>query len=320
MILKKFGYDTSGLPAVVNDQSLDLLVRSFFEGKTGKKFAKQTGIKSTDDLHYIETELHYQADSGCSFNASGDTTFSKRTITVGKIKIQQSFCARDLEGFWTERALKPGSNYDYIAFEKDWTEYLVNLMIEAKETALWRSKIGGGEGLNLIQYDGFIAIIDAAVASTINGNPTSITTATGITSSNVIGIFDGMWTLLPSKLKGKPDVEFMCGSDTFDKLILALKTANLFHYDGVNGSPYEQGVIILPGTGYRVERYFGLDGTNRIFLARTSNFVIGTDLESDEDQFDIRENPIDKNMLVDIHFKEGTQVKFPNEIVQFKLV
>lgn len=319
MILRKFGYDTSGLPAVVNDQSLELLKRSFFEGKTGSKFAKQTGIKSTDDLHYITTELVMQADSGCEFTASGATAFSKRTITVGKIKIQQSFCSRDLEGFWTERALKPGSNYDYIAFEADWTEYLLGLMTEAKETALWRSKIGGGEGDNLIRFDGFIAIIDAASASTIDGNTGNVLVATGITTSNIVAIMDAMWVALPSKLKGKPDVEFMMGSDTFDKAIIALKNANMFHYDGVNGTAYENGEFILPGTGYKVSRYFGLDGTDRIFLGRTSNFVIGTDLESDEDYFNIRQNPIDLNMLLDVHFKLGTQVKFPNEIVQFKL-
>ena len=330
MILRKFGYDTSGLPAVVNDQSLDLLTRSFFEGKTGGLFQVMPGIKSSEDLHYIENDLYYQADTTCGFNASGATTFSKRTLTVGKIKIQQEFCSRDLEGFWTERALRAGSNYDYIAFEQDLMNLLKNKMIEAKETALWRSKIGGGQGLNLVQYDGFISIIDAASASTIDGNPTNIAIATGITSSNVIGIFDGMWAKLPAKLKRKDDLTFMCDSVVFDLLILALKNANMFHYDGVNSNPYQTGVITLPGVGYKVTCLYGLDstltpGTNaynaeqRIYLARTSNFVIGTDLQSDEDYFDIRENPITKTMMVDIHFKEGTQVKFPNEIVVFKL-
>lgn len=320
MILKKFSYDTSGLPAVVNDQSLDLLIKSFYEGKTGELFPKQTGIKSTDDLHYTEVDLYYQADTGCAFNASGNMRFSKRTITVGKIKIQQEFCAKELEGFWTERALKPGSNYDYIAFERDFMDYIVGRMGEVKETALWQSKIGGGGGLNLIQFDGFNTIIDAAVATTINGNPTAITTGTGITTSNVIGIFDGMWTLLPSALKGKTDVSFKCGSDTFDKLIVALKNADMFHYDGVAGGPYQSGTIILPGTGQKVQRFFGLDSTNRIYLSRDSNFVIGTDLESDEDYFNIRENPITLTMMLDIHFKMGTQIKFPNELVVFKLV
>jgi hypothetical protein len=129
-----------------------------------------------------------------------------------------------------------------------------------------------------------------------------------------------MWQLLPAKLKSKPDVAFYCGGDTFDLLILALKNANMFHYDGVAANPYQSGEITLPGVGYKVIRLFGLDGTDRIFLARASNFVIGTDLESDEDYFDIRENTITKTMMIDIHFKEGTQVKFPEEIVQFKLV
>lgn len=318
MKLKKFAYDTSGLSAVVNDQSLELLTRSFFEGKAMAKFPKQTGIKSTEDLHYVSTELFFQADSGCSFNASGDTAFTKRTISVGKIKINQSFCERDLEGFWTERALRPGSNYDAMAFETDFMNSISGELGEAIEKAIWQSNIGGSGGANLTQFDGFLAIIDDTALS-IDGNPTGITTGTGITTSNVIGIFDGMWALLPSALKSKSDLEFMCGSDTFDKLIIALKNANLFHYDGVNGTPYQSGTIILPGTGIKVERYFGLDSTNRIILGRASNFVVGTDLESDTDYMDLRLNPIDRNMLLDIHFKLGTQVKFPNEIVEFTL-
>jgi len=331
MLLRKFAYDTAGLPAVVNDQSLTLLTRSFFEGKTGSLFQVMPGIKSSEELHYIENDLFYQSDSGCAFNASGATTFSKRTLTVGKIKIQQEFCSRDLEGFWTERALKAGSNYDYITFEQDLMALITNKMIEAKEVALWKSKIGGGGGLNLIQYDGFNAIIDAGIGSTINGNPNAITKATGITAANVIGIFDGMWALLPAKLKRKSDLSFYCDSVVFDLLVLALKNANMFHYDGVSASPYQSGVITLPGAGYKVTCLYGLDPLNasgtaafaaeqRIYLSRDSNFVIGTDLESDEDYFDVRENPITKTLMVDIHFKEGTQVKFLNEIVVFKLV
>lgn len=319
MKLHKFDYDTTGLPAVVNDQSLELLARTFHGSKTFNKFSIQSGIKSTDDLHYMETELYYQADTDCGFTASGKTNFAKRTITVGKVKIQQSFCTKKLEGFWTERALKKGSNYDYMAFESDWTNYLVGLITETKEKALWQSNLSTGTD-NYAFYNGFIAIIDAASDVTINGNPTDITSGTGITTSNVIGIFDKMWTLLPANIKEQSDVEYMVGMEVFDTMITALKNANLFHYDGVNGTPYQSGVIYLPGTGIKIERYMGLNGQNRIFLGRTSNFVIGCDMENEEEEFEIREDLKDKVILLDVRFKEGTQVKFPNEIVQFKLV
>jgi hypothetical protein len=319
MILQKFNYDTAGLATVINDQSLDLLTRSFFEGVTASTFAKQTGIKSSDDLHYIETELFYQDDDGCGFTASGKTSFPGRKISVGKIKIQQDFCPRDLEGFWTERGLKPGSNYDAMAFQTDWTNYMVQLMGEVQEDALWQSNLSTGTG-NFGKYDGFLAIIDAASAVTINGNTSGVTVSDGITPSNVITIFDNMWMSLPRKLKRKSDLMFKAGTDTFDKLILALKNANMFHYNGVDASAYESGEVALPGCGYKVKAFPGLDGTNRILLSRISNYKIGTDLESDEDEFDIRIDPVSKKILLDIHFKAGTQVKFPNEIVQFKLV
>lgn len=319
MNASKFEYVTSDLPAVVNDESLELITKSFFEGKTAQKFKIQTGIKSTEDLHYIETELFYQTDSGCEFNPSGSTSFSKRTITVAKLKVQQTFCTKTLEGFWTEKALRAGSNYDSIAFETDWKNYLVGKMTETKEIALWQSNTSIGTG-NFSKYDGFIKVIDNASALTINGNPTGITTGTGITASNIIGIIDGMWQVCLPSLKGKSDLEFMMGMEVFDKLIVALKNANLYHYDGVNGSPYQSGVIIVPGTGIRAELYNGINDTNRIFLARTSNFTIGTDLSGEDEEFDIRENPIDKNMMVDIHWKEGVQIALPQEIISFKLV
>ena len=317
--VKKFNYVTSNLPAVVNDESLELITKSLFTGKTGSKFRIQTGIKSTEDLHYLESELFYQTDTGCTFTASGDTSFASRTITVGKIKVQQSFCAKQLEGFWTEKALRAGSTYDYIAFEEDWKNYLVGLMGQAQEVALWRSALGSGVQ-NLDKYDGFLKIIDNASAVTVNGNPTGITNGTGITTANVLGIFQKMATLLPAGVRYKDDVEFMVDPLILDTLLIALQNANLYALNVIEGTEYNNMSIKLPAFGIKIEAYMGLLSTNRIILGRTSNFVIGTDLENDEDTFDIRQNPIDLNMLVDVHFKTGTQIALPNEIVTFKLV
>lgn len=314
-IIHKFNYNTSDLTDYVNQESQNLLVRSVFEGKTAQKFSKMTGVKHSEALQLMATEVFYQASTTCAGTPSGTTTLSQRVLTVGKAQLYQSFCPRDLENFWTQKALPAGSTYDSITFESDWTSHVVDLMKEANETALWQGNTSSGTGNNQF-WNGFIKILDDASALTIDGNTGNVSGA--ITASNVIGIFDAMWAALPAKLKGKSDLEFMCGSDVFDLYILALKNANLFHYDGVASGPYQMGEITQPGTGYKVSRYFGLDGTNRIFLGRTSNFYVGTDMESDEDYFKVKEYE-DETIRARAHFKLGTQVAYPNEVVQFTL-
>lgn len=322
MELKKFAYQTGTLTAYVDQESLTLLTASTFQGKTGTKFTKQTGIKSSQALQLFEIDVYFQAEgSSCAFDASGNQEFTQRLITVGKMKINDEYCPKQLEAYWTQKALSKGSNYDAVAFESDWTTFLTEKINQRLEQMYWQSNTTTGSG-DFAHFNGFVKIIADAKAAglTVNGNPTAITSGTGITASNVIGIFDGMRVLLPAGLYGKPDVEFMCGWDTLNTLITALKNANLYHYDGVSGQSFQSGELDLPGSGIKIVAYHGLTGQNKIYLSRTSNFFIGCDLEGEEDQFEIRDNPITKTIMLDVHLKAGTQVAFPQEIVEFTLV
>ena len=311
----KFGYNVSGLTAYVDQTSQELLVRSVFEGKTASKFQKRTGIKSSEALQLMATDVVFQTGGTCSVSASGTTTFTQRNLTVGKVNITEYLCPKELEAYWTQQALSAGSTYDSIAFESDYTNAKASIIAETNETALWQGNTSTGTGNNAY-YNGFIKIIDDASAVTISGNTGAVASGTGITSGNIIAILDAMWLRLPASLKGKSDVEFMLGSDTYDKLVMALKAANLFWYNGVDGAAMANGELTLAGTPYKVSRYFGLDGTNRIFLGRTSNFFIGTDLEGEDDQFQVKVLETDQ-IRFKVDFKLGTQVAYPNEIVQF---
>jgi hypothetical protein len=314
----KFGYNVAGLTAYVDQTSQQLLVRSIFEGKTASKFQKQTGIKSSEALQLLSTDVVFQTGGTCAPTASGTTTFTQRNLTVGKVNVTESLCPKELEAYWTQQSLVAGSVYDAISFESDYTNLKASVIAEANETALWQGNTSTGIGNNAF-FNGFVKIVDDASAVTISGNTGGVTSGTGITASNIIAILDAMWLRLPAALKSKADVEFMVGSDTFDKLVMALRAANLFWYNGVDGAAMANGELILAGTPYKVSRYFGLDSTNRILLGRTSNFFIGTDLESDEDNFQIKVLETD-NIRFKIDFKLGTQIAYPNEVVQFKLV
>jgi hypothetical protein len=199
--------------------------------------------------------------------------------------------------------------------EAAFAEYYTAKVAAAVEVLLWQGATGGASGVI-----GFNQIIDNT-SGVINGNPTSINTGTGITTGNVIGIFNGMVNLIPDSLAGQTDLEFVCGWDTFRKLLQAYFTLNNFHYGSTEeGSPYATGSIIIPSFGLRVTALHGLTGTNRIHLAQKSNYVIGTDAPNEYESLDVFYERKDNTIIARLIAKLGTQIRFGEELVTFKLV
>jgi hypothetical protein len=293
-----------------------LIIASHFDAKTASLIKSGgnvlTGIKSAENIQILDNPIGFQADS-CGFNASGTTTFTQRTLTVGKIKVNQTFCERTLESKWTQLKLSKGSKYDTLTFAKDISDLYVSEVNQAVERAIWQGDTTVGSN-TLSQFDGFCKIIAAGVA--INGNPTNITTATGITSSNVLGIFTGIYGLIPAAVLGKDDVRIFCGYDTYRTYQLALVTANYFNYAGNVGGLDE---IIVPGTNVKVIPVHGLNGTSKIYAMRLSNMWMGVDLENEEERFEIYYDKSSDLMRFDARFKMGVQVAFISEIVEFLL-
>lgn len=304
----KFGYDLSSLTQYTEEQVLPLVTRSVYAARTAQLVRVQTGIKYKEVINIMDNQLVIQTGSTCGFNPTGDTIFSQREIEVASLKVDQSWCVQELESYWMSTQLTPGSLYNGIPFEQAFSEFQADLIGERNETFLWQASTGAGD-----PYNGFIAIIDGA-GSAINGNTSG---ETSITAANVITIFDNMIAALPAALDTKEDLAFFCGWDVFKKLIQALRTANNFFYDGVSENPYKTGDLTYPGYGITVHAVHGLDNQNRIFLARKGNLVIGTDLENDADNFLFWMRDDKETFAFKVRWKLGTQVAFPDEIVQF---
>ena len=88
-------FNVTGLTNYTNEQSTELVVKSLFGGKTAALLQAagqvQVGVKSAEALNILDSDVYFQAD-GCGYTASGNTTFSQRTITVGKIKVEETLC------------------------------------------------------------------------------------------------------------------------------------------------------------------------------------------------------------------------------------
>ena len=239
----KFGFDTANLTAYVDQTNLELFTKAVFSNATSQYLSGQvqSGIKYKEQINYMDVDVTLRAKSGCGLTSSGEVIFDKKEIEVKTFYDQKTFCPSDLETFYTQQFLPAGSIYENMPIEAAFAEYYSAKVAAAVEVLYWQGVTGGTSGVI-----GFNQVIDATTG-VINGNPTSITTGTGITTGNVIGIFNGMVTLIPNALAGQTDLEFVCGWDTFRKLLQAYFTLNNFHYGATEeASPYATGSIIIP--------------------------------------------------------------------------
>lgn len=323
-------FNVTGLTDYVHENDEILLVKSMFGGRTAELIREEgnlmLGVKTSEKVAILATDAIFQNGDGCTRTASGSTSLTQRTITVGKIAVVEDLCVDDLEKKYTARKLKRGSKYTELPFEKEYTELKADTIAAQLEIAMWQGDTASGNA-NLNKFDGLIKIIDAAGGAVIQSNSAAfitggaIATATGITLANVKAIVNSVWLALPAAIMGKDDIRIFCGWDTFNKFINAFTDQNLFNF-APTGSEVkaENGEVIIPGTTYKLTAVHGLDSTNRLFGVRMSNLVEATDLENEEEDFDIIPDQFGDYLRFKVRFRMGVQVGFPDQVVSFKLV
>jgi hypothetical protein len=315
--------DLSALSNYVKENEAQLTAAAIFKPKTASlieaKGNVQVGVKSAEQINIMTTDAVFQTGGTCGFTSSGTTTFTQRPLTVGKIKVMESICPKTFESKYTQKALRQGSTYDYMAYATEFSQQKVDKIGAALETAIWQGSTVSVNG-QLNKFDGLIRLVDTlgfgGAGDPINGNPTGITVATGITVGNVISIVDGMFQQIPAALLDKEDFVIFCGNDTFREYVVALRNANYFHYP-VNAADME---LVVPGTNVKLIGVNGLNTTNVLFGTHMQNMYIGTDLLNEEEKFELFYAKEADEMRFVVEFKYAVNVAFPDEVVYFKLV
>lgn len=315
------GFTVSGLTSYVKDNADDILVAAITGAETLKYpgINIMAGIKNAERIMLFANSAPFQVGGVCSFNASGSSTFTERTLTVTKLKWQDTFCPEDLEAKFLSTKLIAGSNYDSMPFEKLIVDSVTQNIALGIEQAIWQGDTTLTNMNVLKQFDGWLKTIDAA-------SPVLATATADITAANVIGIFDDVYKKIPMSLlsnPAKPMVAF-CGWDTFRLLIIALKDANAFHYDA--GTAYKTGEITLPGSGLSVKAVHGLDTlsgslasyADRIVCTWPGNLAYGTDLANEYEEAKFWYSSDDQNVKGSIKWKSGCQIAYGSEIVTYK--
>ena len=304
----------SPLTTYTEQQRLPLITKAVFSARTASLFTKQVGIKSAATLNLMDTDAAFQSGTACGWSvagaASGTTTFTQRTITVAPLKIQEALCPRSLEQYWMQSQLTAGSNYDGVPFEQAFAEQKALRIAEALENAIW-------SGSTLVT--GLLTILNAASGSTVSGNTAAVSASVGITTSNVISIFDNIYTRIPQAILTKNDLVIFCGWDTFRTLIGGLKANTGVMYNQVDLQGLADGDIFYPGTNVRVVAVPGLLGYNRLVCSYLGNFFYGTDLLSDEERFELFWSRDNDEVRFQCALKIGVNVAYPDLVVDWKL-
>jgi hypothetical protein len=312
-------FSVGTLAAYTKENEQLLVASSVLGSKTASLIKEQgnvmVGVKSAETINIMDTDAIFQDGSSCGFNASGLTSFTQRTVTVGKIKVNEALCLKDLEAKYLQKALPAGSMYDSMIYAEEYSKRKTEKISSQLEKALWQGNTGSVD-VNLNKFTGLISLITSAGASVVNANSVAFhgVVETAITDANVVSIFDDIYKAIPAQVVDKDDMVIFCGMDTFRTYTVKLKSSNLFHYkydEAANGQ------FFLPGTNVRVIAVQGLNGTNDIVAARISNFFIGTDLLNEEERFEIFYAKEADQVRFVSEFKMGINFAFPDEIVKF---
>jgi hypothetical protein len=308
MIKDKFDYDVSGLAAYVDEQRDQLTVRAVTEAKTLQYITIQEGVKGSEEIKLLDDSIVYQAGD-CSMTPSGDTVFTDRAIAVETLGFMKSFCNKDLDGFWTQLGLRPGAMAEdkNLPFEQQIIDYLLKLHSYELDKLIWKGNKSTGTG-NLQWMNGFRQFL-----TTGNGcvNLNTASTAS-ISASNAYDVFYACFENTVANVAESSDFVCFTGRENFNFLIKDLVDQNFFHYSPATIATMDE--VLVPGTNMRVVKVNGLNGLDNIYTGRASEFVFGTDLRSDFDNFELWYSQDDDVLYLRSKFRAGVQVPFLNQI------
>ena len=300
-------YDVSAFTDYVGREN-DFLTSTLFSGGDTGKFARfMTGVKGKTSIPKIDGDATIQ--KGTCKTASGDTDITEYFIEVEQWEYFEGFCEDDLQNKFPNTVLAPGSSNSDAP--PQWQEKVVDVKVASIQKTLELTYWQGDTDGTYTLFDGFLKLIDAD-GNAVDGNTTS---ATAITAANVVGLVDAMINASDVDVKEADDFAVLVGNDTFSLYIQALKTANNYHFSPENdGQTY-----MIGGSNIVLRKVRGLNGTDRMFAGRGSAFVVGMDVEAEEEIFNIWFSEDDDLLYFRTKAKSGVVPVNVDEIVEFTL-
>lgn len=292
--------DVTSLTNYVDEQRLPLIRKAVLSPKSADLFNLQTGVKSQAALNLLTTEVVFGDGSTCGWNPEGTNTLSQRVITVGKVKVNMNFCDRTLLDYWAGYEVKVAAGKETLPFEEAFVADIIAHVNAEVEKAIWQGDTTATGNLSI--FDGLLKILNAE---------TDTIKIAAVSGNNIAQEVYNAYANIPLEILHSASI--VMGEDAFRSYIGELNAENLYHYD----PKVDEGMsIVIPGTSTRIYGVPGLNGTKKIVAGDLKgNFFYGTDLEGDQETFDLWYSKDNQEFRLAVKFNAGVQVAFPDQVV-----
>ncbi len=291
--------DVSALDDFNNEVAGKVVPKIVFEGYTTSILPIQEGIKYQEPLNIFEVDLVVQSGD-CVSTPSGSFDATQRNITVTQRTSYDGLCLDNLNPKYLGiSALDAGSYNETFKLASVYTEQIVNQMKKSDDSFLWNVTNGLG------------ALTSGSTAGVVVPNA-----ATGsVSSATIIGITDALIENLSDDVADRDDLTIWMSVSNFRKFITALRGLNNYYFDPGSISN-RTGIlqIAYPFQNVKVVGTAGISG-DRIALMPDAYAVVGTDLLSDVENFQLWYDINADQLKHRLKSKLGVQVAFPEYIV-----
>jgi len=291
--------NVSALADWSNSTAGEMIVRSVYEGQTTSILPVKTGVKHSTPLNIFDVDLVIQ-NGTCVSTPSGSFNATQRVITVTQRTSYDGLCLDQLNPKYLGiSSLERGSYNETFELASVYTDQIVNQMKKLDDQFLWS--------------DGqFGTFTSSSTAGVVVPND-----ATGsFTSTNALSKLDALIENIPAEVADRDDWTIWMSTANFRKVIVALREANNYYYD-MNSPEQRTGILQLQypfANGIKVVGTVGISG-NRIALMPDAYAVVGTDLLSDVDNFQLWYDINADQLKHRLKHKLGAQVAFPEYII-----
>lgn len=281
------------LSVYVDENKLDLIRKTVLGAKTIGYLNLQTGVKGKTKINLLETTVTFGDGASCGFTDNAASKLSQREIDPASVKINATFCDKKMQKYFMNHQVTVAAGRSTLPFE----EHFVNSLVESTGVELEKA-IWNGVEIAGTQYKGFLSFAS------------EYTTVSKAASETAYEMIRKGYDAIPSA--SLADTVIFVGVDKYRELAGELTAKNLYHYDPKVDEAFE---MVLPGTTTKVVGVPGLDGTGKGLALNVKHAFYGTDMEGDEEVFDLWYSKDNQEWRAAINFVFGVQVAFPNENV-----
>lgn len=297
--------NVSALNDFNNEVAGKVVPKMVFEGYTTSILPVQEGIKYQEPLNIFDTTVTVQTGS-CVSTPAGNFTATQQLITVQDRVSYDALCLDNLNPKYLGiSSLGAGSYNETFELAGIYTDQIVNQMKKADDLFLWDA---AGQAFGS--------------GSSVAAGATLVSAGTGsFTSTTALDILDEYIAAIDSDIADRDDLTIWMGVSNFRQYIAALRKSNNYWPGASDAERAAAGTLIsqYPFANVKVVGTPGItDG--RICLMPDAYAVVGTDLMSDVDNFQLWYDINSDQLKHRLKHKLGGAIAFPGYVLTNKAV